>query len=61
MRTTCTPLCTPGVPVVGVAEECQIVLVHVLCDMETVGLNDLLVLGQFVLEQKKQNDHYDRI
>lgn len=39
-------------PVVGVAEESQVVLIDVLSDVQTICLNDLLVLGQLVLRYK---------
>lgn len=38
-----------SIPVVGVAEQCQVVLVHVLSDVQTVCLDDLLVLCQLIL------------
>lgn len=34
---------------IGAAEERQVVLVDVLGDVEAVGLNQLLILGQLVL------------
>lgn len=39
-------------PVVGVAEESQVVLIDVLSDVQTICLNDLLVLCQLVLRYK---------
>lgn len=44
-------------PVVGLAEKSQVVLIDVLSDVQTVRLNDLLVLCQLVLRYKKNSAH----
>lgn len=39
---------------IGATEERQVVLVDVLGDVEAVGLNQLLVVGQLVLGKNKK-------
>lgn len=46
-------------PVVGLAEKSQVVLIDVLSDVQTVRLNDLLVLRQLVLRYKNSAHEQD--